>query len=444
MSPEQPSRGGDVRRKRSVFIEPKKQSRIFNRRTRRRIGVALWLFIAPVCTVLGQQVLAPPPAYSVTPPALQDYETNLPGARPAELAPAVNETEQSWLQAGPVVVHPHALYRFLYGNGIQSSPGQQQDTAVNEFSPGALFVIGKHWTLDYTPTFSYYSDSRFQSTVDQNVSLNWGTTYQNWVFGLSQSYTASSAPTIQTAAQTSTEIYATAVTVNYQYNSKMSIDIAINQNISSAQQFVGSSEWSTMEWLNFSLWAKADIGVGAGYDFSDVSAGPDVMDEQLQGRIRWRFSDRTSFSLNGGLQDQQYLTNNGGSRLTPVFGASLQWQPRDATTVSLTANKSTSASLFQNQVVEATTLGVNLNQRLFKRLNLSLSGSYGLSTYVASAAGVFPNRTDTYYSFGARLNWSVLKRGTAAIFYQYSDNSSTLPGFGFPSSQIGLELGYRL
>jgi hypothetical protein len=40
------------------------------------------------------------------------------------------------------------------------------------------------------------------------------------------------------------------------------------------------------------------------------------------------------------------------------------------------------------------------------------------------------------------LSHPLLKRGTCAVFYQYSDNQSTEPGFGYQSSQIGFEISY--
>lgn len=395
--------------------------------------------------VQAQQVLAPPPVYGVTPPAMQEYETNQAGAVPVDQLASVIAGEQALVQVGPVAIHPHPLYRFLYGNGIQATPGQQENTAINQISPGVLFAIGNHWTLDYTPTLSYYSSSQFQNTLDQSVGLKWGTIYQDWVLGFSQSYSSSSAPLIQTGTQTDTENYSTAANATYRFNSKISADFAISQNFSFAQLFTSTRQWTTTDWLNYQLWERVDIGAGVGFDYYDVSPGPNVMDEQLQGRIRWRLTDKTSFALHGGLQDQQYLTNSGGSRASFVFDASAEYRPIEATSITLGANRSTVPSLFQGQIVENTSVSVGLNQRLLKELNLGLSASYGTSTYLSTIPSVSTvNRADSYFSLGARLSTLVLRRGTASVFFQYSDNSSNEPGFGFISRQLGLELAYRL
>jgi uncharacterized protein (PEP-CTERM system associated) len=96
----------------------------------------------------------------------------------------------------------------------------------------------------------------------------------------------------------------------------------------------------------------------------------------------------------------------------------------------------------QSQVTETTSVTADLNQRLLGRLYLDLQGGYNTVNYVASS-GTTTGRTDDYYTFNARLKLQFLKRATATIFYQYSDNSSTLAAYTFSSNQTGIELGYQ-
>lgn len=394
-----------------------------------------------------QQVLAPPPAYSVTPMAMQEYETNQPGApRVEQFATGVEgTTPPRWTLWGPVTLHPHLLYRFLYGTGIESAPGQTENTIIQQFSPGVLFALGRHWTLDYTPLFSFYSSSSFHNSTDESVVLTWGTSYDDWIFGFSQGYTSSSAPLVQTGMQTDTQDYATSAKASYHFSGKMSVDLSISQNFSSAEQFTSTKSWSTMDWLNYDTGARWDVGVGVGYEYDDVNPGPNTMEEQLQGRIRWQASEKINFALHGGLEYQQYLDGGAGNLITPVFGASVQYQPINTTTISLSGDRSISPSLFQGQVIETTSVGISLSQRLLTRLNLSLGSSYGHSNYRASTNNptTGTGRTDNYYAFTARLGTTWLDKGTASIFYQYSHNPSTEPGFTFSSSQVGAEIGYR-
>jgi len=391
----------------------------------------------------AQEVINPPPQPSVTPPSLQQIQPGKMGViQPAETAQSVPEATQPF-QWGPMNLKPHLLYRFLYGNGIQSSPGQPLTTAIHEIAPGLLLGVGGHWTLDYTPTWTFYSNHQFRDTLDHAVVLTGGTAYGDWVLGLSQSYVSSDQPLIETGGQTAQETYSTALNASYRFGRAMSVDLAVNQNFTFTEKFTNSREWSTMDWLNYQLWPRFDIGIGVGGGYVDVSPGTDMTYEQYQGRVNWRATDKISFQVRGGLEDRQFLDAGTGDLINPLYGATVQYQPFEATTLSLSANRAVSTSPFQNEVTENTDLSGSLNQRLLERFNLSLGAGYHTGKYIVSAAGFPAGRKDEYYSFNARLSTTFLKRGTIAATYQFSNNSSSVAGYGYSSNQFGLEVGYR-
>ena len=259
------------------------------------------------------------------------------------------------LQWGPFSVHPHVDYQFSYGNGIQSSPGQQQNTIVQQLSPGVLFNLGDHWTLDYTPTLAFYSSSNLQNTVGHSVQLGWGTASGDWFFSGSQSFASTSDPNIVTAAQTDQQTYSTAFNAAYQFNSKMSVDMGLNQNFNYIgngasstnylQGLANSKSWSTMDWLNYQFRPRLNVGIGAGVGYTRQDNSPDAMNEQYQARVNWRATDKISFQLSGGLHDQQYLSGDAGDLLSPIFDAAIQYQPFEQTRISLSDPAAPSARL---------------------------------------------------------------------------------------------------
>ena len=391
----------------------------------------------------AQQVLSSPPSYSLTPPAVQAEQNDHMGTLSTGAGNFSLPGPADLLEWGPVNVHPHPLYRALYGDGIQSTPGQQSKTFIQQFSPGVTFGIGSHWNLDYTPTLIYYSSKQFHDTLDQSVTLTGGTSYEDWIFGVTQGYASASDPLVETGTQTSTEAYTTALSASYLINSVMSLDFSVNQNLDSAQQFTSSRTWSTMEYLNYQFWPRLNAGIGAGFEYDNVSVGPDMTAEQLQVRVSWRAVDKLSLVVHGGGADRQFLGGGVSDTISPVFGAAISYQPFEFTSLSLTADRSVSPSYFQSQAADTSTVGVSLTQRLLKKFTLTAGGDYTQVSYLASAANVASGRSDAYYSFNTRLSWEFLKRATAALTYQYSVNTSTAAGFTFNSSQIGLELGYR-
>jgi hypothetical protein len=390
----------------------------------------------------AQDVLAPPPVVSVAPPALQQIQSSeMQVFNPTEPFPGVEQ--ETPLQWGPVSLRPHFLYRFLYGDGIQSSPGQQEKTAVNEISPGLLLGIGSHWTVDYTPTMTFYSSSQFRDTTAQNAVLTGATAYEDWVLGLSQSYRYSSDPQAETGEQTSQDTYSTALSASCQLSRQLSLALAVYQDFTFPKDFTESREWSTVDWLDYQFWPRFTAGIGVGFGYTDVNVGDDSIHGQLQGRIGWRATDKISLQVSGGADDRHFLDGGTSDLINPIYSVSLQYQPSDATTISLTANGTVDTSYFTNQVTETKGVSATLNQRLLKKLLLTVSGGYQNVKYTATSRGVSPDRNDDYYSISTRLSAAFLKRGTVAATYQFSDNSSNQSGYGYSSSQFGCEIGFR-
>ena len=409
---------------------------------------------------MAQSILAPPPAPPpLVPSAVQEYQTNQP-VQMQVFSPSVPATSQPSepFQIGPVVIRPNIFYQFLYGNGIQSAAGEQQNTIAQSFSPGVLLQEGLHWSLSYTPTFTFYSSSAFRNTINQNVQLQWGTTWRDWLMTASQSYVYSDVPEVQTAGQTVQHTYATVFSGTYHINQALSTDIGLNQTFNNYGQststnlslaLANSRAWSTMDWLNDQFWPRFNAGIGVGLGYNQQQFSPDWVDQQFQAQLSWRATDKISFQISGGLQAQQYTSGGASGLVTPIFGGGLQYLPFDQTKFSVTASRTVSTSAYENQVIETTSIIGDFNQRLFGRVFLDLNGGYSWDDYKASAATISAARNDNIYTFNASLSSSFPKRGTVSIFYQYSENSSSQNGFtagssafGFSSNQVGFSISY--
>ncbi len=406
------------------------------------LEVTLAVLLALSFAARAQQVIMPAPSYPVTPPAVQESQANnemtvfsAEGNAPGAAQP----TEP--FQYGIFTLRPHPYYRFLYGTGILSSTNQAANTVINQFSPGFLLDIGRHWTLDYTPTWTSYSSGQFKDTLDHVVTLTGGTSYEDWNFGLSQGFTLTSDPLVETATQTSQATYTTAINASCQINSTMFVDLGLGQYIISADQFNSSREWSTLDWLNYEFWPRLNAGVGAGFGYVNMETGPDMTYEQLQSRVNWRATDKISFQVNAGGEDRQFLSGTNGDLLNFVFGAAIQYQPFEVTKISISADRTVSPSYFGG-ATENTDFTGELNQRLLGKLYLDLQGGYHTIKYEASASSSSVNREDDLYSVSVQLSYHFAQRGTIAAFYQASSNSSTQPGFSYSSSQVGFQISY--
>jgi hypothetical protein len=388
----------------------------------------------------------PPPAFETAPASRLAGTSQLAPASAAPLSPV-----PPLLRWGPLTLQSHLLYSLSYGNGLQASPGQSSSSLINEVDPGILFQWGSHWTLDYTPTLRFYSSRAFKNTFDNAVTLTGGTTYEDWSFGLSQSYASSSEPLIETAAQTDQQTFSTGLSAVRQLGSQTSLELGASQNFRfidstvPGQQLTDTRSWSTMDWLNYQFWSRLGAAIGAGFGYDNLPVGTDMTSEQLQGRITWKVVQKLSFVLSGGAQDRQFLAPDVPDLISPIFSFSAQYSPFEVTTLSLSASRSVSPSFFSDQVSESTSISAGLHQRLLGKLSLDLSGGYGTSTYHASSTAPVAANVSNYdtTTFSAQLSLPVLKRGSAAVFYSVNYNTSGGANYNYTTTQVGLQLSYR-
>ena len=392
---------------------------------------------------MAQQVLVSPPEHSPVAPAAQSAGTIEAGAVPSETAASFPSAGRNLFQWGPVHLRPHLDYRFLYGDGIHAQPNQATTTVIHTISPGLLFDIGRHWSLDYTPSLRYYSSDRFRDTTDHSVTLDGRTSYLDWILGLAHNSSLISDPLIETGRQTDQETHSTALSATHLLNSKMSLDLGLNQNFRSAEQFTSSRAWSTMDWLNYQFWPRFGAGIGAGFGYIDVNAGSDMTYEQYQGRLSWQPVNKISLAVNGGVEDRQFLDSDAPDLINPIFGTSITYRLFEQTILSLSANRAVSVSYFRNQAFEKTALTAGLQQRLFGKLHLGVQGGCSTTEYVATSDRLSVNRSDDYTYVGAQLSCAFLKKGTIGIFFQHSENTSNESGFGYSSDQGGVRIGYH-
>lgn len=404
--------------------------------------------LAPLPTVPGQ-TLNPAMADPVTGGISTGAAADTPVIRQGTAATLPGLVTGELLRWADLHVRTHVTYQFLDGNGIQSSPGQSGNVITHTINPGATISLGPHWSLDYEPTLVFYSSSRFQNTVNQAVSLTGGASFENWTFGLSQGYTRSDQPLVQTGSQTASQTYSFGLSASYEFNSKWSLEmnagggftfVDSGQNKTNFQApLTDSQDYFSSAWMNYRFNSKVSAAVGSSVGYGNQTGGLTSVDEQLLGRIILRPGVKLLLSADGGVENQQFLNTGGVTLWNPIMAASASYSLFEPTQLTLSASRSVQSSLFANQVMESTSVGVGLTQSLLTRLQLSLAYSHGINNYIGSTTGT-AQREDTSDSYQASLSTAFLRHGSISTFYQYSNNSSTQQGFAFSSHQAGVTL----
>jgi len=382
----------------------------------------------------AQPVVSGPTQVSNTPPAAVQPDSS-------ESAPRISAS--SLFQWGFVTAHPHLSYRYLYGDGLQSSPGVQKKTSISTVTPGVLFNIGTHWTLDYSPTQTYYSDSSFTDTLDHSVRILGSTNYEDWSFRLSQSFATSDTPLIETGRQTKEDSYATMATLGYHFSNKVQLDTNLNYTARFTTVFPDSRETTIGERLHYQFLPRTDASVSVDYGDINMSEGTDMTFTRPGIAFNWKATEKASFNVNAGFESRKFRTGGADSLNSPTFGAAFQFQPLTTTTINLSATRGVAVAYFSNQITRNTGWTLNVQQRLLQHFFLSAGYSGQKSTYLSTDPLVVAGRGDKSHSVNVRLSTVFFERASVALLYQNTHNDSNASGFGFSSSQIGVELSYQ-
>jgi hypothetical protein len=375
---------------------------------------------------------APAPVAVATPDG--GGETTLSTTAAAPLAP---------FQWGPVAFRPHVFYSFSYGDGIQSQPGNQKKTALHSFSPGVLMQIGRHWTADYTPSLKFYSNKAFRDTVDHALSIAGFASATDLTVQLSDGFSHTTDPRIETGRQTARTNNSTALTASYRLSRRTRLVTTLSQNLDFVEDSPNSYVWGIESLVHYQFSQRLDVGAGLGYGYVMVDPGTDMTYVRPTARIGWRPTRKLGFDVHVGAEQRAFKQEGADNLNTPTYGASASYQPFETTSISVTANRSVSASYFSNQANENTSWAINLSQRLLEHFHLSAGVTHRKTRYIDTFGALAIGRDDESYSYDARLSTSFLQRGSIATFYRRTRNTSTLSLFSFTSNQVGFEIGFR-
>jgi hypothetical protein len=358
---------------------------------------------------------------------------------------------------GPITLRPSLYYGFTYATSVESQPGQKQSTIMQTVSPGFLFDIGTHWTLDYAPAYSIYSQNKTQQDqLSHALSLRGGTSYGDWSFSLAQSYYSSSDSLLETGTQTSQTGYDTAVSAACQLDSKTTLQLGFDQSIRDTTGFNNITTWSGNAGLNYAVLPQLRAGLSLGGGYNQVSLGSSMPFETVQGTLAFQPGQKLALFVSAGGEDMQFVNPSAPRLITPIFSGSVQYQLFPDTSISLSGSRSVNPSFFGNQVQVTTAVGASIRQILSQKWSLTLNAGYTTEPltgivpqalpqfFVGAAPRTFLVQDETLHSatIGMTLSYAIVKRVSLSAYCSVNDTTSSQSNFRYTSTQIGFTANY--
>jgi hypothetical protein len=365
------------------------------------------------------------------------------------------------VRADPVapVVIPHFLYTYSYGTGLEAVPGRSGNTAMQVVAPGIGADFGTRWSVDYTPSWTFYSNPAFQNSLDQSAVLAGSASTEDWRFSLGQSYVSTSDPTIATGAQTPQSTYETDLGATDSLAPSLLLDLGASQRI----QSVGSpasegnagvaqgapntgtgDEWSTRDNLHYLVSPAFEVLLGLASSYDDDSGGIQLVTAGPVTGLSWQMTQKAKLDLQGGVQIETFSGGSDQRMTASDFQASLSDNPISDTKIVISGDRNLAFSFLTDQNVLTTKGDASLVQTLWKHVVLTAGTEDGEFRYVSPVAGYYPDRTDRIRSYNLSLGTTgLLRHGTVMMFLQATRDASTVVAYSLSSRQIGFEIGYR-
>lgn len=389
-------------------------------------------------------------------PTLSDPTAPDPAStQPAERPVGRTYTDAAARDAGPLTptrrgmldrqdpgLHPYALYRFQDVEGLPNGPGTRFSTKTHEVSAGVFWRLGEHWVIDYSPTWTNYSNDALEDSIDHTLLVNWQTTYENWIFRADHRTRTSNTVLFETAEQTERESFQTTFSAAVALSSQLGAETRLGHNVRLAETFADFREYTVGQLFRLQPAERFAVSAGAIYGHADVSDAPDQ--EYLTPRVEvdWLIGDK--LAVQGGVGVEYRSFDDGKETNNPVFDASLRYTPLETTWFTLGYNQAITPSLFQNAIVRREVFEASLTQRLLGRLFLTVSAGRRNDEYETRVPGTLDGRRDRHEYYSARLSTVILERGMLAIFYQpEGESESNRPNFDYDVRTLGAEFRYN-
>jgi hypothetical protein len=364
------------------------------------------------------------------------------GGTLAPVGPAGGSSPWQWRG---IEVRPHVAYQFTYGDGIQSQPGNPVKTSIHTITLGLNCKLGESVTVDYSAIETLYSQRDLTDSLSHNINLGTGKGKQVgvWLLGISQSFGASLTPLVETARQTKTEVSTTGLSASRALGRKFALELSVSQTARFAGSLGNTWEWSTTDSLNYALTKRLGVGLFVGAGYSDISNAPNSTFQKYGARANWKLSDKLDVALDFGINSRTAKGTSASSASAPTYSFLLNYRPFEFTNISVMGMRSSSISLYQNQVQDSESWRLGISQRLLGKLMFNMGVDHSSSGFQAAVVSSATSRADARKGFNVGLSAKVLKRGSVSVSYQRSTNGSNTSGFGFSSSQISAQLGYN-
>jgi Putative beta-barrel porin 2 len=375
---------------------------------------------------------------------------NEPAQEPLQLPPDPRSRGLGIL-FGVIDIRPKMQFAAMYDDNILISSSNRKKDFVYTLSPGVLLGVGdyvqkeyNYITLEYVPRLTLFQHYSSFNSLEHHLRLESQYTFSRLKLRGYFEYDKLSGPNRDIGGRVNSDLYATGLEATYALSDKTSLDTDAGVTFQHYQGQIGSKEFLNHDWVNYNITPKLNVGVGGAFGVLQPESGGSQPYQQALFRVRFASTAKLSFNGNTGVEFRQF-SNSGGTRVTPVFGLSANYEFSASTTFRINGSRSvTNSSSIGGDNYTATRLSGEVNQHLIGDFSLGLEGGYENDAYSQASASATGRgqREDNYFFIRPGLTYHWKDWADISLSYLYRDNNSNFPTKSFRNNQVSVEVRF--
>jgi hypothetical protein len=309
--------------------------------------------------------------------------------------------------------------------------------------PTDTLTEDRYFYVDYHPTFQIFADHSSEDSVDEYLLMAGSYQFPKLLLQGGFRLQKLSDAEIDAGTRVDRTLITTSVTGGYVVDDKTSVDTTLSDYDAEYQgRYESSEDVRLVSFLNYQVASKTSVsaGVSVGYVTPELSA--DQFYQQVEARARWTASDKLVASGTGGVEVRE--VDGGKTLINPVFDLTVNYAPFDGTHFLLDASRIAEPSdveLGNDLLLTVAQLGVT--QRLYGRVYVTGSVSYGDADYQTLSANQGVSRTDNYFSLSLGAGMDVTKYAGIQIASQYLKDDSSMSSRSFDEAKVFVQVDLK-
>ena len=351
---------------------------------------------------------------------------------------------------GPIDIRPVMYFSATYNDNILASTTNRRTDLIYSIAPGLYLAAGdylqKQYTfisLQYVPTLNLYNHFSTLNSLDQHLRIDAQYGLERLKLSGYFGYDKAFGGNRDIGGLVNSEYYTMGVAAKYLLTEKTTLELLGDQTFADyGSSGTGSRDFVNHDYINYKFTPKLTVSAGGAFGVLQPYTGGTQTYEQGLFRVQFVSTAKLSFIGSAGFELRQF-PGSAGTRFTPVFNLSGNYQIFPGTTLTLSGGRNVtySAAVTGNDYT-ASNVTAGIRQHVIGKLSIGMNFGFENDSYfqVSGARPGAVQREDNYFTLSPNLTYQWNDWASVSVSYLYRDNQSNAPAKSFYNNQVSVQV----